>query len=495
MSKLGRVGPYTLLERLGRGGMGEVYLAQGKRGDRVALKMLRDPLDDDPDARLRLRREVTALRRVESPYVACVLDADLDGDRPYLVMEHIKGDTLLDAVKKRGPIEGPELVALAHGIATALAIVHAAGVVHRDLKPANVLIGAEGPVLIDFGIAQVVDATRLTMTGTFLGTPGYSAPELFADESVAEPADVHAWAATVAFAATGRPTFGGGTVEAQMYAVVNGKADLDGVPASLLPLLRAALNREPVKRPTAAILADRLARLARAVEAPRGRRPKPAQRPTSTAQPGNPGKPAKRRSRAVGGAASRSGRRRGAEEESVASPVGALPAGNATLATLAVMAVPCVVAMVVWPLATFAVTAAFGVITRAVWMGHWMVRKRRSARVRAALRIVCFPASLAGALVATIAWPGVPAAVAAGGTLWAISGTLLDSAWWTGNPVPVTIAGVVFGVVFGATIGRELERVSPQLPELRKEGLRALAVLGGFVAVCAVAVRVVALLL
>ncbi|MEV7970262.1 serine/threonine-protein kinase, partial [Sphaerisporangium sp. NPDC088356] len=261
---LGRVGPYTMVERLGRGGMGEVYLAVGRRGVKVAVKMLRDPIGDDPEARLRLDREVQALRRVESPYVASVLDADLSGDRPYLVMEHIEGETLLDTVRRQGPLSGPNLIDLARGLATAIAIIHAAGVVHRDVKPANVVLGPDGPVLIDFGIAQVSDATRLTMTGTFLGTPGYSAPEVFAEEVVAEPSDVHSWAATVAFAATGRPTFGRGSVEAQMYAVLNGRADLAGVPGSLLPLIRAALNREPAKRPTAALLADRLSRLARA---------------------------------------------------------------------------------------------------------------------------------------------------------------------------------------------------------------------------------------
>ncbi|WP_346115273.1 serine/threonine-protein kinase, partial [Nonomuraea maheshkhaliensis] len=266
MSKLGKVGPYTLIERLGRGGMGEVYLASTRRGEQVALKVLHD-LAEDETSRIRLEREVRALRRVESPYVAKVLDADLNGARPYLVMEHIEGVTLLDQVRQSGPLDVAGLVDMAQGIAAALAIIHAAGVVHRDLKPGNIIMGTQGPVLIDFGIAQVLDATRLTMTGTFLGTPGYTAPEIFADENVDSPADVHAWAATVAFAATGRPTFGRGTAEAQMYAVLNGQADLKGVPVELLPLVRAALNREPGKRPTAALLADRLSRLARATNA------------------------------------------------------------------------------------------------------------------------------------------------------------------------------------------------------------------------------------
>ncbi|MER5426090.1 serine/threonine-protein kinase, partial [Streptosporangium roseum] len=264
MGRPGRIGPYTLAERLGRGGMGEVYRATNRRGESVALKMLHEVVDADSEARIRLEREVRALRRVESPYVARVVDADLACERPYLVMEHIEGDTLLDRVRRSGPLKGSSLVTLAQGLAAALSIIHAAGVVHRDLKPANVLVNTEDePVLIDFGIAQVLDATRLTLTGTFLGTPSYAAPELFVDEPVGEPADVHAWAATVAFAATGRPTFGRGTAESQMYAILNGQADLAGIPAALLPLIRAALHREAAKRPTAALLAARLARLAR----------------------------------------------------------------------------------------------------------------------------------------------------------------------------------------------------------------------------------------
>ncbi len=540
--RLGRVGPYTLLERLGRGGMGEVYLASNRRGKQVAVKMLREPIEDDPEARLRLDREVRALRRVESPYVAQVLDADLSGDRPYLVMEHIKGDSLLDAVRRGGPFPEPDLIPLAQGLATALAIVHAAGVVHRDLKPANILVGADGPVLIDFGIAQVLDATRLTMTGTFLGTPGYAAPELFADETVGEPADIHAWAATVAFAATGRPTFGRGTVESQMYAILHGQADLAGVPAALLPLVRAALHRDPGRRPTAALLADRLARLARATETATGRAETGAAKATSTrsrrtsadeeqsrtAKRGSKGKKAdeaapeghaaeaaeatggrttRRRTTAETGAArggaatasrraasrksgSRTGTALAAETAADATP--GIPTGNAALVVLALLAVPCVVTSVVYPLAAFAITGVFGVVTRAMWTGHWLVRNRRSQRARGILRTLAFPVTLAGSLVSFVAWPGLPAAAAAFVTLWATAGARLEPEWWT-QTVPVTVAGVVFGVVSGGIIGREIERVGAEMPELRREGLRALAVLGGFVALCAAAVRAVSL--
>ncbi|MFF0312028.1 serine/threonine-protein kinase [Streptosporangium sp. NPDC004379] len=577
MGRLGRIGPYTLMERLGRGGMGEVYLAANRRGEIVALKMLHDVVDADSEARARLEREVRALRRIESPYVARVLDADLACERPYLVMQYIEGDTLLERVRRDGPLRGAGLVTLAQGLATALSAIHAAGVVHRDLKPSNVLLGPGGePVLIDFGIAQVLDATRLTLTGTFLGTPGYAAPELFADEPVREPVDVHAWAATVAFAATGRPTFGRGTVEAQMYAILNGQADLAGVPAALLPLVRAALHREAGKRPTAAVLATRLGRLARATaiasagaapaksagregersaragervvsgkpearaatataeeppkaaraaaktvdppktaraaaktaEAARGPRPGPApDRTVRGSRPGDdertpvPGEPQPPRGGhpavADGSVPARRAVRRRTAPAAEGAPVrtGPLPAGSAALLLLAVLAVPCVVATVIWPLATFAVTAVFAGLARAIWMGHWLVRRCGSAGTRGVLRAVTFPPTFAVSLVTVLAWPGLPAAGLAGFTLWAILGGELPPEWWL-RPGPVAVAGVVFGVVCGWGAGREIERVSSRIPELRdlrRQGLRALTVLGGFVALCATAVRAVAL--
>ncbi|MFI7224163.1 serine/threonine-protein kinase [Nonomuraea angiospora] len=568
MSKLGKIGPYTLVERLGRGGMGEVYLATTRRGESVALKVLHD-LAEDQTSRVRLEREVRALRRVESPYVAKVLDADLSCARPYLVMEYIQGATLLDRVRQSGALDVADLVDLAQGIAAALAIIHAAGVVHRDLKPGNIIMGSEGPVLIDFGIAQVLDATRLTMTGTFLGTPGYTAPEIFADEQVDSPADIHAWAATVAFAATGRPAFGRGTAEAQMYAVLNGQADLKGVPVELLPLVRAALNREPGKRPTAALLADRLSRLARATSAAE---PETAAGPSEEAKAGratpeeksarsrantdskvpaprtraNPdtkgsavraeGKGAAARSRTGTdgkGAAVRSraevpaprgrtgtadGKSALARSKMTAAPrqraaaavrsrpqvrrkaglraesATTLPAGNGALLMLAVLAVPCVVTSVIWPIASIAITTVFVVLTRTLWMSHWLVRNRSSRRTRVALRVLLFPVALVGAAATAGVWPGVPVALASGGALWVTGGGVIDSDWWQ-QPAPVTVAGVVFGMLCGGFAGREIERIGHRLPDLRREGLRALAVLGGFVALCAAAVRAIALLL
>src|SRR6516162_11720924 len=247
----GQLGSYQLLSRIGEGGMGVVYLAQDPGGQAVALKVLRASVAGEPTARRRLAREVETMQRVRSPYVAEVIDADLAGDTPYIVTRYVPGRTLDQVVNESGPLPPAALLRLACGLADALAAVHAAGVVHRDLKPSNVMLLGEVPVVIDFGIAQGLDATRLTMTGMFMGTPGYLAPEVIEGKPSTEASDVHAWGATVAFAATGRPPYGTGPYEGVFYRIVNGQADLAGVPAPLLPLLAAALARDPAHRPSA----------------------------------------------------------------------------------------------------------------------------------------------------------------------------------------------------------------------------------------------------
>ncbi|MGN6173530.1 MAG: protein kinase domain-containing protein [Streptosporangiaceae bacterium] len=256
-----RLGPYCLLERIGEGGMGVVYMARDANGQTVALKVLRSVAAEEPMARRRLAREVETMRRVRSPYVAAVIDADLAGGMPYIVTRYVPGRTLEEVVTEDGPLPPPALLRLAYGLADALTAVHAAGVVHRDLKPSNVMLLDELPVVIDFGIAQGPDATRLTLTGMFMGTPGYLAPEVIEGQPSSEASDIHAWGATVAFAATGRPPFGSGSYEAVFYKIVNGQADLIGVPKPLLPLVVAALARDPGLRPPAAQLSAQAAAL------------------------------------------------------------------------------------------------------------------------------------------------------------------------------------------------------------------------------------------
>jgi predicted Ser/Thr protein kinase len=256
-----KIGPYRLLDKIGEGGMGVVYLARDAESRPVAVKILGPAVAADPNARRRLLREVETMRRVRSRYVAEILDADVTGDAPYIVTRYVPGRTLEDVVRTGGPLRGQALDRLAGGLAEAIAAIHAAGVVHRDLKPGNVMLVDGQPVVIDFGIAHVPDSTRLTQTGMVMGTPGYLAPEVIEGQTSSGASDVHSWGATVAFAATGRQPYGSGTFQTIFFRVLQGKAELTGVPAALLPLVVAALATEPQARPPARWLADRCAEL------------------------------------------------------------------------------------------------------------------------------------------------------------------------------------------------------------------------------------------
>ena len=233
--------------------MGVVHLARDPQGALVAVKVLHPNTTESANARLRLAREVETMRRVRSAFVAEVLDADVTGEFPYIVTRYVRGPTLEAMVRGRGPLSGSGLRRLAYGTAEALKAIHAAGIVHRDLKPGNVMLTDDRPVVIDFGIAQSPDATRLTQTGLVMGTPGYLAPEVIEGQPSSPASDVHSWGATMAFAATGRAPYGGGgdSYQTIFYRIVSGRADLTGVPAPLVPLLSAALARDPSHRPSA----------------------------------------------------------------------------------------------------------------------------------------------------------------------------------------------------------------------------------------------------
>ncbi|WP_214409526.1 serine/threonine-protein kinase [Sphaerisporangium fuscum] len=248
---LDRLGPYKLLRRLGEGGMGVVHLGLDQEYRQVAVKVLHPHVAADLKARDRLTREVETMRRVRSPRVAEVVDAELTGATPYIVTRYAPGRTLEETVLSDGPLPEGEVIRLARGLSEALVAIHAADVIHRDLKPANVMLVNGEPLVIDFGIAHLVNATRLTQTGMFVGTPGYLAPEIIRDEEITQAADVHALAATVFFGATGKPPFGTGSFESVCFAIMEGRANIDQAPVWMRGWLRAAFSVDAASRPDA----------------------------------------------------------------------------------------------------------------------------------------------------------------------------------------------------------------------------------------------------
>ena len=249
-----RIGPYQLIRQLGSGGMGRVYLGRSASGRLVAVKVIRAELAADPGFRARFRREVAVAQKVDGLYTAAVVDADADGPVPWLATAYVAGPSLAEAVESYGPLPASSLCALAAGLAAGLSAIHAAGLVHRDLKPTNVLLADDGPRVVDFGLAQAVEANALTQAGTIVGSAGYLSPEQVTGEHVGPPCDVFSLGAVLTFAATGRLPFGAGDEIAMLYRVIHSPPDLDGVPAEVLDLVGRCLAKDPGERPTAADL-------------------------------------------------------------------------------------------------------------------------------------------------------------------------------------------------------------------------------------------------
>ncbi|MDV3223355.1 protein kinase domain-containing protein [Intrasporangium sp.] len=257
-----RIGTYRLVEEIGEGGMGVVHLALDPRGRAVAIKVLRAHVASDDEARMRLRREVDTLSRIRDHRVASVIDADVTAPRPYIVTRYVPGPALDDWVEEHGALDPDALLRLACGTAEAIRAIHASGVVHRDIKPGNVLLEDGEPVLIDFGIAHIQDDVRHTMGGLVMGTPGYLSPELVEGAPITDATDWWGWAATITFAASGRPPFGRGRMDVVLAKVRAGEVDLDGVDPRLVPLLRASLAPDPAGRPHADDVIKALSRFA-----------------------------------------------------------------------------------------------------------------------------------------------------------------------------------------------------------------------------------------
>ncbi|GGL05304.1 serine/threonine-protein kinase [Planomonospora parontospora] len=252
-----QLGPFRVVGRIGEGGQGVVYLGTDAAGERVAIKLLHVKFSGDAIARSRFAREARAAQRVASFCTAAVVAVDLEGDTPYIASEYIEGRSLRQVVEADGPLSGAPLQRLAVGTATALTAIHHASIVHRDLKPDNVLMAADGPRVVDFGIARIIDSTG-TITSRAVGTPAYMAPEQIAGDDVGPYTDVFAWGATIAYAATGEMTFGGDSIAIVLSRILTQEVDVGMMPEPLRSTVRAALAKDPAARPSADRLLLRL---------------------------------------------------------------------------------------------------------------------------------------------------------------------------------------------------------------------------------------------
>ncbi|MFG2640602.1 protein kinase [Streptomyces sp. NPDC048370] len=262
------VGPYGISGLLGRGGMGAVYLARSRGGRALAVKVIRPELAGDTEFRRRFAREVRLARSVNGVFTAGVVDADPDGDPPWLATAYVPGPSLDEAVRRHGAWPERSVLALAAGLAEALEAIHAGGVIHRDLKPSNILLASDGPRVIDFGISASAEATSaLTRSGVVLGTVGFMAPEQLTGAEITPAVDVFALGSALAFAASGHGPFGGtsagggdGASPARvMYRVAHEEPDLDGLPPRVRELVARCLAKEPGDRPSVRELLDELA--------------------------------------------------------------------------------------------------------------------------------------------------------------------------------------------------------------------------------------------
>ncbi|MGO0575406.1 protein kinase domain-containing protein [Ornithinimicrobium panacihumi] len=489
------LGDYELHERLGEGGMGVVWRATDRRGREVAIKVLREHIAHDEHARERLRREVHTLARVHHPRVAAVIDADVDGPAPYIVTEFVDGPPLDEVVESRGPLRGEALLRLGRGLGEALRAIHGAGIVHRDLKPGNVLLverdGHLDPVVIDFGIAQVADDVRLTMTGMVMGTPGYLSPEVVEGGDVGEATDWWGWAATLAFAASGQPPFGRGPLTVVLDRVLRGRLQLEGVDPRLAPLLAAALDPDPERRPTQAQVLDGLERYARhedvtqalpswATQVAPQRRPDPTRvAPARVADPW-PDPPPRRpkpvpevREQAAGPAAYPEpfGLHEVTPEPGEQGGPDPRIGRSARSGTLAALLVLFVGLATVAPVLAWGLFAVWGVLTRTVdrSLTGLVLRRHEAGRRRSdvPMLVLASPWNLLASLVTTAFALILPVAIAglvALGVAWSVSISELMIGVTPDSPIAMGAAALVGGLVgwwgLGATALRRGSRTT-----------------------------------
>jgi predicted Ser/Thr protein kinase len=436
------VGPYRLLNRLGEGGMGVVHLGLDRGGRAVAVKVLREHVAHDPDARARLAREVSTLRRVRHPLVAEVIDADVDGEQPYVVTRFVNGPSLDEVVREHGPLAPDALIRLGRGLSAALEAIHAAGIVHRDLKPGNVLLADGKPVVIDFGIAHVADDVRLTTVGLVMGTPGYLSPEVVDGQPVTTATDWWGWAATLAFAASGRPPFGRGPMDVVIDRVRRGDTDLDGVDPRLRPLLAAALAVSPDLRPDAEQVLAALEQYAAGGDTTQVVRPA-----TTLAVPARPTVPAPLpASTAVlpSEATDADGDWwRPASAGPATSDQVARPRRTGTVLAVLLALVACAAA---WPVLTAAVTVALMVLARTVERGTSALARRRydrgARRSDGLVAVVTSPWHLLAGALATVVTGLLPAALGVATVFF--TGLLLSP---DGSPAPGSLPAVATGAL------------------------------------------------
>ena len=256
------VGSFRLHRRLGAGGMGVVYLGSDRRGQRVALKVIRPDLAEDQEFRSRFAREVSAARRIRGGCTARLVAADLEAERPWFATQYVPGPSLHDRVAEEGALRAADVASIGAALSEGLVAGHGADMVHRDLKPSNILLSPQGPRIIDFGIAWATGASTLTHVGTAVGSPGFLAPEQVRGAAVTPATDVFSLGATLAYAAMADSPFGHGSSEVMLYRVVHEEPQLHGVPDALAPLVRACLAKDPEDRPSTLQLSMRLKEIA-----------------------------------------------------------------------------------------------------------------------------------------------------------------------------------------------------------------------------------------